>query len=51
NSRQIAHQEDGYSCGLLAWNALVVYFFPTKYSLMNPATGDDQRLKIMLQVI
>lgn len=47
----ISFQQDSYSCGLLAWNTLVVYFLPGKYLLIDPATIDDERLKVMLWVI
>lgn len=48
----ISRQIDGYSCGLLAWNALVVHFLPKRsYSLMKPTMVDNERLKVMLRVI
>ncbi|KAF8232076.1 hypothetical protein L208DRAFT_1274027 [Tricholoma matsutake] len=38
----VSHQTDGYSCGLLAWNALVIYFLGKKgYPLIKPEDLDD----------
>lgn len=48
----ISRQTDGYSCGLLAWNALTVYFLRNKnLPLMDPKNVDDERLKVLLRII
>jgi hypothetical protein len=48
----ISRQKDGYSCELLAWNALMVYFLRSKnYTLMDPKNVDDERLKVLLRII
>ncbi|KAF8240342.1 hypothetical protein L208DRAFT_1233598, partial [Tricholoma matsutake] len=47
----ISCQQDGYSCGLLTWNALMVYFLQSKnYTLMDPKNIDDERLKVLLRI-
>jgi hypothetical protein len=47
----ITHQQDGYSCGLLAWHALVAFFFKQKNSMVgNPSCVAQERLKILLRV-
>jgi hypothetical protein len=47
----ITRQRDGFSCGLLAWNALAVYLLKDQYSLINTADVAEERLKILLRVI
>jgi hypothetical protein len=47
----ITRQRDGYLCGLLAWNMLVVFFLETKYSLMDPNDVDDKQLRVLLCVV
>ncbi|KAF8229607.1 hypothetical protein L208DRAFT_1017948, partial [Tricholoma matsutake] len=48
----VSHQTDGYSCGLLAWNALVIYFLGEKgYLLIKPEDVDNKRLMVMLHII
>ncbi|KAF8221880.1 hypothetical protein L208DRAFT_1325588 [Tricholoma matsutake] len=47
----ISRQQDGYSCGLLAWNALMIYLLQSKnYTLMDPKNIDDERLKVLLRI-
>ncbi|PPR06353.1 hypothetical protein CVT26_004627 [Gymnopilus dilepis] len=47
----ITQQRDGYSCGLLAWNALATRLLPDQHSLMDSMMVADERLKVLLQVI
>ncbi|KAH7908916.1 hypothetical protein BJ138DRAFT_990150, partial [Hygrophoropsis aurantiaca] len=47
----ITHQQDSFSCGLLSFNALAHYILPDQYPLINPVEVDNERLKIMLQVV
>jgi Ulp1 protease family, C-terminal catalytic domain len=47
----ITRQRDGFSCGLLAWNALATYLLPDIHSLFNALDMAKERLKIFLQVI
>ncbi|KAF8238064.1 hypothetical protein L208DRAFT_1155032, partial [Tricholoma matsutake] len=47
----ITRQQDGFSCGLLAWNALAVFLFKDKYTLINAGNVAEERLKLLLQVI
>ena len=47
----IASQEDGFSCCLLAYNALAHRANPKKYPLIQAAKVDDARLEILLAVI
>ena len=47
----ITRQRDGFSCGLLAWNALATYLLPHIHSLFNALDMAKERLKIFLQVI
>ncbi|KAF8891593.1 hypothetical protein CPB84DRAFT_1683234, partial [Gymnopilus junonius] len=47
----ITCQRDGYSCGLLAWNALATKLLPELHSLMDSGTVQDERLKVFLQVV
>ena len=46
----ITHQQDGYSCGLLAWNALVAFIFKEKHPLISPSCVAQERLKVLLRV-
>jgi hypothetical protein len=46
----ITRQTNGYSCGLLAWNALVVFFLQGKYNLIHGNEVDDKRLRVLLRV-
>jgi hypothetical protein len=46
----ITRQRDGYSCGILAWNALAVFLLPETYSLVDAGKVGDERLRMFLQV-
>ncbi|KIJ90293.1 hypothetical protein K443DRAFT_50162, partial [Laccaria amethystina LaAM-08-1] len=50
NYMPITHQQDGHSCGILAWAALAVFLFPETYSLMDPGVVADERLRMFLRV-
>lgn len=47
----ITCQEDGFSCGLLAYNCLAHRANPTKHPLIEATKVDDARLEILLAVI
>jgi hypothetical protein len=47
---RICHQLDGFSCGLLAFNALGHHFLPETFPLIDTADVDNERLKIFLKV-
>jgi Ulp1 family protease len=47
----ITLQTDGYSCGLLVWNALSAFFLEEKYDLLDPNKVADGRLEILLRII
>jgi len=47
----ITRQRDGYSCGILAWNALNAYLFPEDHKLANTAFVADERLKVLLCIV
>lgn len=46
----ITRQQDGHSCGILAWNALVVHLFPMENPLADVRAVADERLKAFLQI-
>lgn len=46
----ITRQQDGHSCGILAWNALAAYLLPAKYLLADARVVADERLKMFLRV-
>ena len=46
----ITRQHDTYSCGILAWNGIMVHLFPKEYQLLNPATLIYERLHIFLRI-
>jgi hypothetical protein len=46
----ITHQEDSVSCGLLAWNAICHYFFPSVYPLIDLGDVAIERVKVFLRV-
>lgn len=46
----ITRQHDAYSCGILAWNGIMVHLFPKEYQLLNPATLIYERLRIFLRI-
>jgi hypothetical protein len=47
----ITCQEDGWSCGMLAWNAIAAHVLPETYSLVNGQAVVDERLKMLLRVV
>jgi hypothetical protein len=47
----ITRQRDGFSCGLLAWNALAAYLLPNIHSLINASDVAKGRLEMFLRVI
>jgi Ulp1 family protease catalytic subunit len=47
----ITRQRDGFSCGLLAWNALAAYLLPNIHSLIDASDVAKERLKMFLQVV
>ena len=47
----ITHQIDSYSCSLLSWNALMHWFFPWRYPLIDPKQVANERLKVLLIVM
>jgi hypothetical protein len=50
-SLAITQQQDGFSCGLLSYNALAHHFLPSECPLMAATQVRNGRLKIMLEVI
>jgi hypothetical protein len=50
NQLPITRQRDGYSCGMLAWNAVATKILPKNYRLMKSDGVADERLKIFLRV-
>lgn len=44
-------QRDGFSCGILAWNALAAHALPGRYSLMDAASVADERLRMFLEIV
>lgn len=46
----ITHQQDDYSCGLLAWNALVAFLLKGRDTLVNPSCVAQERLRVLLHV-
>jgi len=46
----ITCQRDGYSCGILAWNALAVFLLPEMHSLVDAGKVGDERLRMFLRV-
>ena len=47
----ITRQRDGFSCGLLAWNALATYLLPNVHSLIDASDVAKERLKVFLRVV
>lgn len=47
----ITRQRDGYSCGILAWNAVATEVLPKNYKLMKSDGVADERLKMFLRVL
>jgi hypothetical protein len=50
NKLPITRQRDGYSCGMLAWNAVAMEVMPKNYTLMKSDGVADERLKMFLRV-
>jgi hypothetical protein len=46
----ITLQQDDYSCGVLAWHALVAFIFKEKHAMVDPSCVAQERLKILLRV-
>jgi hypothetical protein len=46
----ITYQQDDYSCGLLAWNALSHFFLPIDHPLIDPSDVATARLRVLLRV-
>lgn len=46
----IIHQQDMHSCGVLAWNTIMVHLFLETHQLFNPQSIVYERLKIFLQI-
>ena len=46
----ITRQQDAHSCGVLAWNTIMVHLFPETHQLFNPQSIVYERLKIFLQI-
>jgi hypothetical protein len=46
----ITRQIDGFSCGLLAWNALAHFFLPEEFPLMDAAEVTSERLQVLLKI-
>ncbi|TFK59107.1 hypothetical protein BDN72DRAFT_748184, partial [Pluteus cervinus] len=44
----ITVQHDGYSCGLLAWNAIAHHLDPERYTLISPLQVKDERIQVLL---
>jgi hypothetical protein len=44
----ITRQRDGYSCGMMAWNAVATEVLPKNYMLMKSDSVADERLKMFL---
>jgi hypothetical protein len=50
NRLPITRQRDGYSCGMMAWNAVATEVLPKNYMLMKSDSVADERLKMFLRV-
>ena len=46
----ISQQHDGYSCGLLAWNALAAYILDD-IELINPEDVAEEQLRVLLRIV
>lgn len=46
----VTHQQDGYSCGLLAWHSLTAFLFKGKFPMVDPSCVAQERLKVLLRV-
>jgi hypothetical protein len=47
----ITLQQDGYSCGILAWLALVTFLLRGKYLLVDASQVAEERLKVLVRVV
>lgn len=47
----ITRQRDGWSCGLLAWNALAVLLLKHHYALIDVSDVAEERLKVLIRVV
>ncbi|KJA29085.1 hypothetical protein HYPSUDRAFT_127910 [Hypholoma sublateritium FD-334 SS-4] len=47
----ITRQQDGHSCGILAWNAIAACVLPAKYSLIDPSGATNERMRVFLQIV
>lgn len=47
----ITHQLDGFSCGILAWNALATFFLQPCCQLMDPKRARVERLEVLLAIL
>jgi hypothetical protein len=47
----ITLQQDGYSCGILAWLALVTFLLRGKYLLVDASRVAEERLKVLVRVV
>jgi Ulp1 family protease catalytic subunit len=50
NRLPITRQRDGYSCGIMAWNAVATKVLPKNYMLIKSEDVADERLRIFLRV-
>jgi hypothetical protein len=48
---EITRQQDSYSCGLFAVNALAHALDPRQFNLMDPEAVDAERINILYRVI
>jgi Ulp1 family protease len=50
NRLPITRQRDGYSCGIMAWNAVAMNVLPKNYVLIKSESVADERLKVFLHM-
>jgi hypothetical protein len=46
----VTHQDNIFSCGLLAWNLLVHYFLPAQNPLIDASLVAIARIKVLLRI-
>ena len=51
NNLPITLQQDGYSCGLLAWLSLVTFLLRGKYPLVDASKVAEEHLKVLICVV
>ena len=51
NRLPIRRQRDGYSCGIMAWNAVAAGVLPKNYMLIKSEVVADERMKVFLHVL